>query len=108
MRNPITQTSRGAAGPLLELRPGNATALPDRFEGFRVLQGTLWVSREGSSEDIILRRGACYRRPADGTVVLEGLTDSSVRLCDAGGASESSSAIGGWRRVLAHLRRLLR
>ena len=42
--------------------------------------GTLWVTEEGRTRDVILERGACYRLAGSGTAVVEALREASLSL----------------------------
>lgn len=59
------------------------------------LAGTLWVTRQGGSEDIILAPGQSVRLDGTGSAVVQGLTSSTLRVTRRAEASWFAS----WKKL---------
>ena len=51
----------------------------DRGDAIMVTQGTLWVTQEGDPQDYVLSEGERFIAHRHGTVVVEALTDATMR-----------------------------
>ena len=51
-----------------------------RGDAIYVTQGTLWVTQEGDPQDYVLSMGESFIADRRGTVVIEALTDTNLRL----------------------------
>jgi len=51
----------------------------DRGDAILVTQGTLWVTQEGDPQDYIVQEGERFVANRHGSVVVEALTDASMR-----------------------------
>ena len=75
---------------LIELAPHEAvTIVADRGTGIRVVQGALWITQEGDSQDHIVTAGTHFHSAHKGTIVvsaLERATRASVSWADPGRA----------------------
>lgn len=52
----------------------------DRGDAIVVTQGTLWVTQEGDPQDYVLSEGERFIAHRHGAVVVEALTDASMRF----------------------------
>lgn len=52
----------------------------DRGDAILVTQGILWVTQEGDPQDYVLSQGERFVAHRHGTVVVEALTDASLRF----------------------------
>ena len=75
---------------LIELAPHEAvTIVADRGTGIRVVQGALWITQEGDSQDHIVTAGTRFHSAHKGTIVVSALEEesrASVSWADPGRA----------------------
>jgi hypothetical protein len=79
---------------LVELAPHEAvTIMADRGTEIRVVQGALWITQEGNSEDHIVTAGTRFHSAHKGTIVvsaLERASRASISWADPGRAHSNS------------------
>lgn len=49
----------------------------------KALNGTVWITQEGDSRDIVIRDGQTFALDRDGTTLLSALNDADLCLCTA-------------------------
>ena len=70
-------------GTIVELNTRETLTLPDvRGATLRVARGTVWITQENDSQDIVLRAGDTWTVERDGLTILEAQAD--VSLCVIG------------------------
>jgi hypothetical protein len=70
-------------GSIVELNPRETVSLPD-FRGatLRVARGTVWITQEDDTQDVVLRTGDSWTVEHNGLTILEAQDD--VSLCVIG------------------------
>jgi len=65
---------------IVHLRHGESLALPDiRGTAFAVTRGTLWVTQENDTRDVVLRTGDLWIVERDGLTIVEAQNDASMQ-----------------------------
>jgi len=73
----MSQTSNAA---IVHLNPGQSLALPDiQGTAFMVTHGTLWITQENDTQDVVLRPGDLWMVERDGLTIIEAQNDASMR-----------------------------
>ena len=64
----------------VNLANGQSLALPDvRGTALMVTRGTLWVTQENDTQDVVLRAGDLWMVSRDGLTIIEAQNDASMR-----------------------------
>ncbi|MFO1313766.1 MAG: DUF2917 domain-containing protein [Burkholderiales bacterium] len=86
----------------LDLGPHQTLALPD-IEGtaLAVTRGTLWITQEDDTRDVVLGPGDLWMVERDGLTIIEAQNDASFRAVGSAFEREWKSAHEGswWRRA---------
>jgi hypothetical protein len=70
-------------GTIIDLAPRETVNLPDmRGATLRVARGTVWITQENDTQDIVLRDGDAWTVERDGLTILE--AQSHVSMCVIG------------------------
>jgi Protein of unknown function (DUF2917) len=90
-------------GSIVELKTRETVSLPDvQGATLRVARGTVWITQEDDTQDIVLRTGDTWTVERNGLTIMEAQSD--VSLCVIGRRIESLLSKGGNRRKRATLR----
>ena len=93
-------------GTIIDLSPRETVTLPDvRGATFRMTRGTVWITQENDTQDIVLRPGDVWTVERDGLTIMEAQSD--VSLCVVGrrvatlfkGGARDVPAPSPWSRV---------
>lgn len=64
----------------VHLRHGQSLALPDiQGTAFMVTRGTLWITQENDTQDVVLRAGDLWMVERDGLTIIEAQNDASMQ-----------------------------
>ena len=92
----------------LDLMPHQAIALPD-IEGtaLAVTRGTLWITQEDDTRDVVLGAGDLWMVERDGLTIIEAQNDASFRAVGHAFEREwnAAHAQSWWRRFLGDTQR---
>ena len=87
----------------LDLMPHQAIALPD-IEGtaLAVTRGTLWITQEDDTRDVVLGAGDLWMVERDGLTIIEAQNDASFRAVGHAFEREWKAAHAGswWSRIV--------
>ena len=90
--------ARFEPGTIIELDAREVVTLPDvRGATLRVTRGTLWITQEGDSRDVVLRAGDSWGVERIGLTVVEAQNDAS--FCVIGRCMESGEVARTGRRT---------
>ena len=93
-------------GTIIDLSPRETLTLPDvRGATLRMTRGTVWITQEDDTQDIVLRPGDTWTVERNGLTILE--AQSEVSLCVVGrplatlfeGRARKVRALSPWSRV---------
>ncbi len=93
-------------GTIIEMSPRETVTLPDvRGTTLRVARGTLWITQEDDSQDIVLRTGDTWTVERNGLTIIEAQSDSN--FCVIGrrvealvrNRTKAARGISAWDRV---------
>jgi len=75
--NAMNSTTNAAT---VHLRHGQSLALPDiQGTAFMVTRGTLWITQENDTQDVVLRAGDLWMVERDGLTIIEAQNDASMQ-----------------------------
>jgi Protein of unknown function (DUF2917) len=93
-------------GTIVDLKTRETVTLPDvRGATLRVARGTVWITQEDDTQDIVLRAGDAWTVERNGLTILEAQAD--VSLCVVGRRIEGlfgrraskAPSLGAWTHV---------
>jgi hypothetical protein len=85
----------------VNLANGQSLALPDiRGTAFMVTQGTVWITQENDTQDVVLRQGDMWMVSRDGLTIIEAQNDASMRALGPAFARALAARRGWWTRFV--------
>ena len=95
-------------GTRVDMSTRETVALPDvRGATLRVLRGTLWITQQDDSQDVVLRGGDTWTVERDGLTLVEAQECAIFRIVGRQIAPPARTAPTGWIRVREALASLL-
>ncbi len=88
----------------VQLRNGQSLALPDiRGTALMVTKGTVWITQQDDTEDVILAKGDLWMVSRDGLTIIEAQNDASMRALGPAFQRAMAARHGWWRQFVAWL-----